>query len=394
MIDRVKEAVARSYPELVRLRRHLHAHPELSFQETRTMEFVTDALRAAGIEVRAGVAVTGAIATIKGEGGPGDRLVALRADLDALPITEQNTCDYRSTNPGVMHACGHDAHTAMVMGAGLVLHELRKDWRGTVQLVFQPGEEKIPGGAQMLLNEHAFGEHLPDGIIAQHVTPELVVGKLGFCEGPFMASSDELYVTVIGKGGHAAMPEKLIDPIKIASTLLLTLRDEVAKRVRADQPWVMSFGKVIADGATNVIPNEVQLTGTLRAFDESFRSELHTEIPRVAQELCSAKGGSCDFEVRKGYPVLINDPALTARLHALAIDYLGADNVVRMDRRMGSEDFSFYTHVMPGCLFRLGTGVPGAALRGLHTPTFDIDEAALAIGCGMMALGAMRELAS
>ncbi len=393
MIDRIKQAVARLQPELVRLRRHLHAHPELSFQERDTMAFVADRLRASGIAPRTGVAGTGVIASVVGEAGKGDRVIGLRADIDALPINEQNTCDYRSTNTGVMHACGHDAHTAMVLGAGLVLHELRKEWSGTVQLVFQPGEEKIPGGASLLLNENAFGSRLPDGILGQHVTPELAVGKVGFREGPFMASSDELYVTVKGKGGHAALPERLIDPIMIMARLLPQLKEEFAA-YRPSEKTVLAFGRVEALGATNVVPDEVRIAGTLRAFNEELRDELHVWLPKRASEICTSIGGSCDFEVRRGYPVLVNDAALTQRMRSAATEYLGADNVVNMDQRMGSEDFAFYTHVMPGCFFRLGTGALGeTSPRGLHTPTFDIDEAALAIGCGVMAWGALRELA-
>ncbi len=392
MIDRIKQAVARLQPELVRLRRHLHAQPELSFQERSTMAFVAGRLQEAGISFRDGVAGTGVIASLVGEAGKSDGVIALRADIDALPINEQNTCDYRSTNAGVMHACGHDAHTAMVLGAGLVLHELRKEWSGTVQLVFQPGEEKIPGGASLLLKENAFGARLPDAIMGQHVTPELAVGKIGFHEGPFMASSDELYVTVKGRGGHAALPERLIDPIMIMARLLPQLKEEFAA-FRPSEKTVLAFGRVEALGATNVVPDEVRIAGTLRAFNEELRDELHMWLPKRAQEICASMGGSCEFEVRRGYPVLVNDAALTQRMRLAATDYLGADNVVDMDQRMGSEDFAFYTHVMPGCFFRLGTGARGeTSPRGLHTPTFDIDEDALGIGCGVMVVGALKEL--
>ena len=379
-------------PLLLEFRRHLHAHPELSFAEHNTQAFVAERLRQAGIEARV-VATTGLIAEIQGEAaGPGDRTIALRADLDALPILEQSTCAYRSLNDGVMHACGHDAHTAMVLVAGLALHALRNEWCGTVQLVFQPGEEKIPGGASLLLKENAFGTKLPGAIFGQHVTPELAVGMLGFRAGPFMASSDELYVTVKGKGGHAAMPHLLVDPILIAARLLLTLKDEF-DALYPGQPKVLAFGKVTAEGATNVIPGEVKLAGTLRAFDESMREELHTWLPKRAAELCGSLGGSCDFEVRRGYPVLVNEEALTQRLRSVAVAYVGEANVVDMDIRMGSEDFAFYTHVMPGCFFRLGTGnAAKGTTSGLHTPTFDIDEDALAIGCGVMVAGALSEL--
>lgn len=391
MIERIEQLARQLHPEMVRLRRHLHAHPELSFQEKATGAFIADAMRKLGLEVRTGVAGTGVIALVKGEGKGQGGCVALRADIDALPIHEKNTCDYRSRNEGVMHACGHDAHTAMVMGAGTVLHALRKEWSGTVMLLFQPGEERIPGGASLVLNEDALRDPRPVSILGQHCTPELEVGKLGFREGPFMASSDELYVTVKGKGGHAALPEKLVDPIVISAHLLLRLKQEFAA-FRPSEKTILAFGRVEALGATNVVPDEVKIAGTLRAFNEPLREELHAWLPKRANEICSEYGGSCDFLVMKGYPVLVNDDALTERMRAAAEALIGAGNVVRMDQRMGSEDFAFYTHAMPGCFFRLGTGAPGAPFRGLHTPTFDIDEEALRMGSAMMAWGAISEL--
>ncbi len=399
-IGRIKREAQRIHPDVIAWRRHLHAHPELSFQETNTAAFIAERLRAIGAEVREGIAGTGVIGLLHGS-KPGDGCVCLRADIDALPINEKNLCDYRSMNDGVMHACGHDAHTAMVLGAGAILHALSDEWSGTVMLLFQPGEEKIPGGASLVLKEHALRDPKPSAILGQHVTPELALGKLGFREGPFMASSDELYVTVKGKGGHAAAPEKLIDPIMISAHLLIRLKEEFAAWSAGHQPGadgrgpapLLAFGKLIANGATNVVPDEVHIAGTLRAFDETVRSELHAWLPAKANGICASMGGSCDFEVRKGYPVLVNNDSLTARMRSAAEALIGPENVVRMDQRMGSEDFAFYTHVMPGCFFRLGTGVPGQPMRGLHTPTFDLEEDALRIGAGMMAWGALSELA-
>lgn len=389
MIERIRQLAAEGQAGIVQVRRHLHAHPELSFQEQRTAAFIAGELRALGVEVREGQAGTGVIGLLRGK--PGDRTLALRADMDALPIVEANGFEHRSANPGVMHACGHDAHMSCVLGATRILHALRSEWAGTVMLVFQPGEEKIPGGASLLVNEGALKDPAPSAIIGQHVTPELEVGKVGFREGPFMASSDELYVTVKGRGGHAAQPEKLIDPIVIAARLMLTLREEFAA-LHPGQPKVLAFGRVLAEGATNVVPDTVQIAGTLRAFDEGVRDHLHAWLPERANAICASFGGSCDFEVRKGYPVLVNDAELTRRWRSAASEYLGAANVVEMDRRMGSEDFAFYTHAMPGCFYRLGTGVPGQPMRGLHTPTFDIDEDALRIGSGLMAWGTCAEL--
>lgn len=390
-VEQVKELVQAGHIETIAVRRHLHAHPELSFQEHETGEYVAERLREQGIEVRTGIAGTGVIGVVQGA-GPG-RTFCLRADLDALPVQESEGLPYRSQNAGVMHACGHDAHTAMVLAAGKVLHGLRQEWNGTVLLLFQPGEEKIPGGASLVLREGALKDPVPAGIVGQHVTPELETGKVGFHAGPFMASSDELYLTVKGKGGHAAQPEKLVDPILITARLLLQLKEEF-EAWRKDRQLVLGFGRVIADGATNVVPNEVKVAGTLRTFDEDARTELHAWLPQKAREVCAAHGGSCDFEVRRGYPVLVNDGPLTARVRAAAEEFLGKDHVVDMARRMGSEDFAFYTQVMPGCFFRLGTGNPkkGPA-PGLHTPSFNIAEEAMGIGAGVMVWGALRELA-
>lgn len=389
-VERVQRLVKMGHMDAVGVRRQLHMHPELSFQEHETGRYIAERLRGYGIETRTGIAGTGVIGVVHGaKPGP---TVCLRADMDALPIQEAEGLPYRSMNPGVMHACGHDAHTAMVLAAGRILHQLRADWRGTVLLLFQPGEEKIPGGASIVMKEGALKDPVPGGILGQHVTPELEVGKVGFHAGPFMASSDEVYITVKGKGGHAAQPEKLVDPIVISARLLLALKEEF-DAWRKGHPLVLGFGRVIADGATNVVPDEVRVAGTLRTFDEGLRTELHGWLPRRAAEICALHGGSCDVEVRRGYPVLVNDPPLTERIRGAAAEFLGAEHVVEMPARMGSEDFAFYTQVMPGCFFRLGTGNPkkGPA-PGLHTPTFNIAEEAMAIGAGVMVWGALREL--
>ncbi len=388
--EQVKAKVREHHLGTVAVRRHLHARPELSFEEHETAAFLAEALQEAGIAVRKGIAGTGVIGVVKGK-LPG-RTVCLRADMDALPIQEAEGLLFRSQHAGVMHACGHDAHTAMVLTAGRILHELRADWQGTVLLLFQPGEEKIPGGASLVLKEGALVNPAPEAIIGQHVTPELEVGKVGFHSGPFMASSDELYLTVKGKGGHAASPEKLVDPIMIAARLLIALQEEF-EAWRKGRSLVLGFGRVIADGATNVVPNEVMLAGTLRTFDEGLRAEVHEWLPRWAKGFCASQGGGCDFEVRIGYPVLTNDDALTDRLRTAAGEFLGAEHVVEMPRRMGSEDFAYYTQVMPGCFFRLGTGNPKKGpTKGLHTPDFNIAEEGMAIGAGVLVWGALKEL--
>ena len=400
-VDNVKQHVAQLHASMVEWRRHLHRHPELSFAEHNTVAFVAQVLKNEGIEVRENVARltpeakgTGLIAVVRGEASPSDRCFALRGDMDALPITETGKPDYCSTNPGVMHACGHDAHTAMVLGAGIALHRMRKEWSGNVMLVFQPGEEKEPGGASLMLKEGVLNEPKPTGILGQHVTPELAVGKLGFRSGAFMAAADEIYITVIGKGGHAAVRHKLVDPILIAARLIPQLYEEAARIVSGGEPMVLSFGKLVANGATNIVPDTLSIDGTLRTFNEPLRNELHALLPRISSKVARSMGGEVEFKLVKGSPVVHNDPALTARMRAIAVQLVGAENVVDMDIRMGAEDFAYYTQVMAGCFYRVGTGnasKPGTT-SGLHTAAFDIDEDALTIGAGMMAMCAINDL--
>lgn len=399
----IVQAIEALRADMVSWRRHLHRHPELSFQEHATATFVAERLKAEGIEVREGVAKltpdakgTGVIAVVRGAKSPSERCIALRADMDALPISEVGKPDYCSSNPGVMHACGHDAHTAMVLGAGIALHRARKEWSGHVMLVFQPGEEKEPGGASLLVKEGVLADPKPEGIIGQHVTPELPIGKLGFRSGPFMAAADELYLTVKGRGGHASVRDTLVDPILIAAKLIPALYEEAARIVPDGDPMVISFGKVIANGATNIVPDAVAIDGTLRTFNEDLRARLHELLPRISREIAQGMNGDCEFRLVKGSPVVKNDPELTARLRSVAVSLVGAENVVGMDIRMGAEDFAYYTHVMPGCFYRLGTGnaaKPGTQ-SGLHTASFDIDEDALVIGARMMAIGAWSELSA
>ncbi len=401
MIDRIRSEIAALQHCLVDWRRHLHRHPELSFQEHATAAFVDEVLRSEGISTRTGVGKptaeaigTGVIALVKGEASPSDRCFAIRADLDALPIQEVGKPSYCSTVPGVMHACGHDAHTAMVLGAGIALHRLRKEFSGTVMLVFQPGEEKEPGGASLLVKEGVFNEPRPAGIIGQHVTPELSSGLLGFRSGPFMAAADELYLTVTGRGGHASIRHRLVDPILVAARLLPLLYDEANAAVSAGEPMVISFGKFIGNGATNIVPRTVTIDGTLRTFDEGLRARLHALLPQVCTRVAAEFGAMAELRIVKGSPVVKNDPALTARMREAAVALVGADRVVDMEIRMGAEDFAYYTHVMPGCFFRLGTGNARkeGTQSGLHTAAFDIDEEAMLTGAAMMAWGALSEM--
>jgi amidohydrolase len=315
--------------------------------------------------------------------------------MDALPIVEQNDVSYKSTIAGVMHACGHDVHTASLLGAAKILNEIKDQFEGTVKLIFQPGEELIPGGASLMIKDKALENPRPSGIIGQHVMPFIPVGKVGFRKGMYMASADELYITVKGKGGHGAMPETLVDPVLIASHMIVALQQVISRNASPKIPSVLSFGRVEALGATNIIPNEVKIQGTFRTLNEEWRSKAHGHMVSIAKGIVEGMGGELDFEVRRGYPFLKNAEALTARAQEAAVQYLGKENVVDLDIWMAAEDFSYYTQEIDGCFYRLGTrNEAKGIISGVHTPTFDIDEDALEIGAGLMAYIAINELGS
>ncbi|MBD3630724.1 MULTISPECIES: M20 family metallopeptidase [Cyclobacterium] len=378
--------------DTIDIRRHLHAHPELSFEENETVAFVTEKLRSFGISKLTAKANTGLVALIEGK-NPAKKTVALRADMDALPINEANEVPYKSTNPGVMHACGHDVHTSSLLGTARILNELKADFEGTIKLLFQPGEEKVPGGAAMMIADKALLDPKPTAILGQHVMPLIPVGKVGFRKGMYMASADELYIKVKGKGGHGAMPETLVDPVLISAHILVALQQVVSRKADPKTPSVLSFGKVMADGATNVIPNEVNIEGTFRTLNEDWRKEAHQHMIKIAKGIAEGMGGEVDFEVRKGYPFLKNEPELTERSIQAAKAYLGEENVVDLDIWMAAEDFSYYTQEMDGCFYRLGTRNESKGIvSGVHTPTFDIDEDALGLSTGLMAWLALEEL--
>lgn len=390
--DKIKSLAKAYKEEVIANRRHLHANPELSFQEYRTSTFVKEKLQEIGITTIESKADTGWVALIEGK-NPSKRVVALRADMDALPIIEANDVSYKSQNPGVMHACGHDAHTASLLGAAKILNEVKDQFEGTVKLIFQPGEEVAPGGASLMIADKVLENPRPNGIIGQHVMPFIEVGKVGFRPGIYMASADEIYVTVKGKGGHAAMPETLIDPVLIASHMIVALQQVVSRAASPKIPSVLSFGRVEALGATNVIPNEVKIQGTFRTLDETWRAKAHEKMLSIAKGIVEGMGGEVDFDIKKGYPFLKNDPGLTQRSHQAAIAYLGEDNVLDLDIWMAAEDFAFYSQEVAGCFYRLGTRNEAKGITsGVHTPTFDIDEDALEIGAGLMAFLAVSEL--
>jgi len=386
MIENIHDLAQQFHADTVAMRRHLHMHPELSFQEVETSKWVAAQLDAMGVEYRQGVAGTGLVALLKGR-NPKLKTVALRADMDALPITEANKVDYKSRNEGVMHACGHDVHTASLLGAVRILQNVREGFEGTVKCLFQPGEERLPGGASMMIAEGALENPKPSSIFGQHVHPPLRAGTIGLKSGIYMASADEIYVTVKGRGGHGAMPHECIDPVMMSAQLIVTLQQLVSRCADPTMPTVLTFGKINSTGgATNIIPNEVKLEGTFRTMDEKWRKEAHLRMKEIAESLVKSLGGACEFNIVKGYPVLFNNEILSAQTKQWAVDYLGKDKVVDLPPRMTAEDFAYYSQVMPACFYRLGTGNPERSITSpVHTDTFDIDEAALTTGMGLMA---------
>ena len=393
LLDTIRQLSETYFDDTRNARRHLHAHPELSYQEVNTAKFVAKKLTEYGMAPAKGIAKTGVVAMIEGKNAS-KKTIALRADMDALPIQETNEVGYKSTAPGVMHACGHDVHTASLLTAARILFEL-KDWfEGTIKLIFQPGEEKAPGGASLMIKGGVLENPAPSHILGQHVMPLLPVGKIGFREGMYMASCDEIYLTVIGKGGHGAAPELAIDPIVMASHIIIALQQVISRNASPKQPTVLTFGNIVGKGATNIIPDEVRIAGTFRAMDEEWRAAALDKIKKMAESLAIGMGGKCEVEIVKGYPCLINDTALTRRAKAAAAQYVGEGNVVDIDLTLGAEDFSYYSQAIPASFYRLGTRNEAQGITSyVHTPTFDIDEDALKIAPGLMAWMAVHELA-
>ncbi len=391
MLSSFQNLAKEFFQDTVKLRRHLHAHPELSFLEKETSAFVAKELRNIGLNPQEGVADTGVTALIQGERGDGP-CIALRADMDALPITEQNQVPYVSQNPGVMHACGHDVHTSSLLTAARILNTLKGNFAGSVKLIFQPGEEKAPGGASLMIKEGVLNG--VNEIVGQHVAPNIPVGKIGFREGMYMASTDEIYMRVHGKGGHGASPHTCVDPVVVSSHIIVALQQIISRNKNPSYPSVLTFGKVVAEGATNIIPNEVYIEGTFRCMNEEWRAEGLQKMQKMAENMAEAMGARCEFWVVKGYPFLNNHPELTRRIREHATEYVGEENIVDLDLWMGGEDFAFYSQVVDASFYRLGTrNEEKGIISGVHTPTFDIDEKALEIGPGLMAYMAYKELA-
>ena len=377
--------------EIITIRRQLHQHPELSFKEYKTSETIRELLDAWGIEYTFPHVKTGIVARIKG-GLPGKR-IALRSDMDALPITEQSGLAFSSLNNGVMHACGHDMHMASLLGTIRLLDQMKHEIQGEVLFLFQPGEELIPGGAKLMLEENVFKGREPHMIIAQHVLPEMEAGHVGFKAGMYMAANDEVYIRVKGKGGHAALRQHIKDPILMASQILLTLQEEIMREAPGDSPTVLSFGKVLADGATNVIPDHVILEGTFRTMNEEWRKKAHELIESLASTTASAMGGSVEVEIRHGYPFLHNNEQITRESKKLAIELLGEEKVEDMDIRMTAEDFAWFTQSIPGMMYRFGVGNPGSEQPySLHSSKFKVNESALRTGISLMSYLAIELL--
>lgn len=389
---KIKAQAAKIADELIAIRRHLHSNPELSFQEYNTVAYVKAQLEQMGITQIKSLAQTGLEVLVEGK-NPTKKVIALRADMDALPIVEANDVPYKSKNVGVMHACGHDVHTTCLLGVAKILNELKNEFEGTIKFIFQPGEEKLPGGASVMIKEGVLENPKVNSIIGQHVMPLIPVGKVGFRSGLYMASTDEIYVTIKGKGGHGAMPHMCIDPVVIMAQIITALQTLVSRQSNPIIPSVLSFGKVLANGATNVIPNEVYMEGTFRTLDENWRAKAHELMLRTANSIAEGFGAKVDFEIRKGYPFLMNNPELTARAKQAASEYLGSDKIVDLDIWMAAEDFAYYSQAVDACFYRLGTrNEEKGIVSGVHTPTFDIDENAIEIGSGLMAWIAIKEV--
>lgn len=400
-INTIKNLANFHFKDVVEFRRHIHQHPELSFQEFKTSEFVCSILDKHSISYTKGIVKTGVVAIIEGK-NPSKKTILIRADLDALPIEEKNSVKYISKNSGVMHACGHDAHTASVLGTAIILNELKSEFEGTVKIMFQPGEEVLPGGASLMIKEGVLQNPKVDVAIAQHVFPSMEVGKVGFRSEMYMASTDEIHITITGKGGHAAMAGEYNNPILVAASIIkeiekqfpFVIDDEgVSRNTNNTIPTVIAFGKIEGKGATNVIPETVYLAGTFRTMDELWRNEVKEKIKQISNDVCQIYKVKIDLNIIDGYPFLSNDIAVTNLCKQAAVEYLGQENVEDLPLRMTAEDFAYISQVIPSCFYRLGTGNKLKGITsGVHTATFDIDEDALKISTGLMAWIAFKQL--
>jgi amidohydrolase len=392
LLEKIKSRAKDYTADALAIRHHLHAHPELSYQEFETSAYIQSQLTAYGISHTV-MATTGVVGIIEGK-NPASRIIALRADIDALPISEENQVPYKSRNTGVMHACGHDVHTTCLLGAARILQDLKNEWEGTVKLIFQPGEERNPGGASIMIREGVLENPKPEAIFGLHVHPQMEVGKLSFRSGKVMASADEIYITIKGKGGHAAAPHWTTDTILVASHLIVALQQIVSRKSNPFSPSVLSICSIQGGHTTNVIPAEVKLMGTFRTMDESWRFKAHEFIEQQARAIAAGMDADIDFRIDIGYPNVYNHEGLNTIAKNLAETFMGQEKVEETELRMGAEDFGYYSQQIPGCFYRLGTGnIDKGITSGVHTPTFNIDESAIPIGMGIMAwLGANAKM--
>lgn len=391
MIEKIKQLASDNFEDIVAVRRHLHQYPELSQEEFKTMAFVAERLRDYGLNPVTGVGKTGVVVLIEGR-NPSSYCIALRADYDALPLEECTGLPFASENKGVMHACGHDMHTSSLLGAAKILSQLKDSFEGTVMLIFQPSEEKYPGGAFMMLQDGIFDKIKPSEIYSFHCLPEMDCGKIGMRKGKYMASTDELYLTVKGRGGHGGTPNLDIDPIVIASHIIVAMQQIVSRNANPIMPTILSFGKMIGNGRTNIIPDEVKIEGTIRTFDEEWRLDAHRRITRIAQGLAESMGGSCDVFIDFGYPYVFNDDDCTQRTHDNGVEYFGSENVEWLDMRMTAEDFAFFAQKVPACYYRIGVHIPGTPITNLHRPNLMIDEKSIEYAMGFIAYNALKAL--
>ncbi len=389
--NKIAELTAKHLNDVINIRRHIHANPELSFEENNTSAYIASQLEVLNIPYQKGFAKNGILGIIKGD--QEGKTIALRGDMDALPIVEDNDLPFKSTNHGVMHACGHDIHTACLLGAAKILNELKAEIKGTVLLVFQPAEERIPGGAKIMMEDGVFDEYTPELIIGQHVYPELPAGQVGMRSGMYMASSDEIFLKFKGKGGHAALPYNTIDTVLMASQAVVSLQQVVSRIIPTQIPSVLSFGNIVCDSVMNVIPETVELQGTLRIMNEEWRYKVHEKIAQLAHSVAEGMGGSVEVDIKVGFPCLENDEALTERSKVAAVELLGEENFHDLDIRMTAEDFAWFAQKFPACFYRLGVGYnDGTVVGGLHSPNFLPNEDAIKTGMQMMATLAMNSL--
>ena len=390
----IQQKAEEIFSEIVRHYRYLHQHPELSYQEENTSRYISDFLDAEGIPYRSNIGGYGILAWIKGEKSDNGRTIAFVADMDALPVHEKNDVPHKSQNEGVMHACGHDSHTASLMGAAKIVNSLRSEFAGTALFVFQPGEEQSPGGADLMLKDGVFSDFIPDFIVKQHAYVDLPAGKVAFQTGTVMASADEVHIVVKGQGGHGALPHELNDTVLAASNIIAALQQVVSRRRNPFQPMTLSFGKFIADGATNVIPSEVVLAGSLRCMDEEERRKMLKIIPEIIESTAKAYGCECEIRMPDGYPCTVSHENVTELIRSQSIEFIGEANVSEYPKRMTAEDFGFFTQLYPCCFYRFGVANVNGTCGKLHSPTFLIDEESLKTASGMFAYNAIKYLSN